>query len=360
METFAGAFHDGVTAARRRVTVRLGAGGLDVVDEANAAVAAWSYDELELVEEAYGGRPVRLKSRAAPDARLTVADADFLAALLPRAPRLGRRDLSRARVLPRALAWGAATVAVLAGIYLALPGLAEPVAALVPVAWEKAWGESVARRGLAAFGAKRFCAGAAGRGALDRLTGRLAAGHDTPYRFTVRIAESSQVNAFAGPGGQVVILRGLVDQAESAEEVAGVLAHEMGHVVERHPTEALVRALGLSAIVAAFVGDPSSLAGGVAEFGATLAVLSYSRADEAEADTVGLAMLGRAGIRADGLAVFFERLAKKHDELERLIGYLSSHPRSRERGRRARAAAGAGGPAMSQADWRALKSICRG
>ena len=147
--------------------------------------------------------------------------------------------------------------------------------------------------------------------------------------------------------------------ARSPDEVAGVLAHEMGHVVEHHGTEAVVRAAGLSLIFQIFAGDASGLVGLGAAAGQFLIEMSYSRSDEAEADESAVDILTAADIRTDGLATFFERLDRETGDAVVKLAMLYSHPLSSDRAEAIRAAPGDGGRAMSGIDWCALKSICR-
>ena len=352
---YAGAYSDGRSAARRNVEVRFTKEALVLVADDGPPVATWAFPDLRLAGEVYRGQPVRLTSASQPDARLTVADRAVLTPLFACAPHLRARGPLGARPWLGAALWGLGIAALLALVVFGLPRLAEPVAALIPVAWEEALGEQFVAGFLED---NRVCTGAAGAAALERLTGRLAATVDSPYGFAVRVAETDAVNAFAAPGGQIVVLSGLVKAAQSPDEVAGVLAHEMGHVVERHATESIVRALGLSLLLELLLGDASGVAGLAAEIGEALIGLSYSRGDEAEADSVAIALLTAAGIRADGLAAFLARLDEEGREAANGLAFLSTHPSSRERAEAVLAAAQGGGDAMRPAEWRALQAIC--
>ena len=163
-------------------------------------------------------------------------------------------------------------------------------------------------------------------------------------------------NAFALPGGRVVLFRGLIEDAGDPGEVAGVLAHEIGHVTHRHGTQAILRSLGLEVLFGLMLGElGEGLFGGI---GASLLSLSYSRDAEVEADRVALVLLGDTGIGARGLAAFFKRLAEGGPKLPAALQLLSTHPSHEARARLFEGAMGAQGPAMSAADWAALKEIC--
>ncbi len=360
-------FHDGRTAARRSVTVSLAPEGLRIADQDGRELALWAYETLRPVDERFTGRPLRLKLAEDDGARLTLHDNAVLAELAFRAPQLRGRRAGAGGL--RIAALGIVGMVLFgAMVWFALPRLALLAASVIPVSWEEALGERVFGDIAKAFAsldddkAPRFCQGAAGRAALDRLTARLTAALDAtapaPYRFRVFVLDLKMPNAFALPGGWIVLFRGLIASAGDAGEVAGVLAHEMGHVTHRHGTQNILRAMGLRVLFDLMMGDlGDGLAGSL---GQALVYLSYSREAEAEADAAALARLAAAGIGAQGLARFFERLAETSGDLPAALKLLSTHPSHDARARLFAEAAGRGGAAMSAADWAALKGICGG
>jgi predicted Zn-dependent protease len=142
--------------------------------------------------------------------------------------------------------------------------------------------------------------------------------------------DDSTVNAFAAPGGYIVVYRGLLRQAETPEELAGVLAHELQHVLQRHGTKAVLQEIPLRLVVAAATGD-AGITGRVLGTAATLGALRYRRRDESAADRAGMEMLRAAQIDPDGMIRFFSRLVEQGDDIPALVAYLSTHPRNRAR-----------------------------
>ena len=208
-----------------------------------------------------------------------------------------------------------------------------------------------------AFGEGLSCDAPAGVAALDKLRLALTAGQDRSYRLRLTVLDHDMVNALALPGGQIIILRGFLEQAESAAELAGVLGHEIGHVEARDPTRLALRAAGSAGILSLIFGDMS---GGLVLGLASSQVLSasYTRAAEAMADDYAFALMEKTGIGSAGLAAFFDRIDGMDGNLP---DYLSSHPASEGRALRARQAdIAAKVEALSAADWAALKAICRG
>lgn len=141
------------------------------------------------------------------------------------------------------------------------------------------------------------------------------------------LAERPDINAFAAPGGVVVVHTALMRQARSAEEVAGVLAHEIAHVELRHSLQQIVRSAGLQVIAAALFGDYTALGRWAAQLGA----LKFSRDAEREADQRALERLAEARIDPRGLLAFFRTLARVDAERGALPPLLSTHPASAER-----------------------------
>lgn len=228
------------------------------------------------------------------------------------------------------------TGGVLAGLLLALwfgsDALVEMVVARIPVEWEQKIGESAQKEFLAGQTVTHEGAAvAAVQEITSRLTDRL---QDNPYKFQVTVVKSDVVNAFALPGGYVVVFTGLLAKAESPEEVAGVLGHELNHVLQRHGLERIVKTLGLVAVVTILVGDQQGLIGLAKELGLELVAMKFGREQETEADVTAVRLLHRAKIAPDGMIKFFERLAQSE---QGRIELLSTHPMSTARAERLKA-----------------------
>jgi predicted Zn-dependent protease len=149
----------------------------------------------------------------------------------------------------------------------------------------------------------------------------LRAIEDRSFEFHFTAVDNPEVNAFALPGGFVTVNSGLLASAETGEEVAAVLAHEMTHVTRRHGTRRMLREVGTSTLLSAVFGGTDIAV--PARMAHELASTAYDRAEESEADAGGIALLVRAGIDPSGMARFFERLAKASPAPPVL---LSTHP----------------------------------
>lgn len=175
------------------------------------------------------------------------------------------------------------------------------------------------------------CRSAEGEAYLKRLAEPLVVQlRDSPFQFRFLLASSDDVNAFALPGGFVVVNAGLLREARSGEEIAAVLAHELSHVTLRHSTQRLAASLGAGAALATVLGFIDL--GAPAYTVAHLAGLRYERDQESEADEAGRALLRGAGISPLAMAAFFERMGT----LARPPEILSTHPDPGDRAERAR------------------------
>lgn len=359
---------DGGTGETRKVVATwdaFGAGTLRVSDGVRThAVAAdrlelggggWQRDALTLAwKDGEIAFAITITDRDARDAWLAVLPPRFAggrAALERRA-----RQVSRRRAITYALvgAFVLAPIAALVSIYLLRDRILDAVVRRLPPTVDAQIGDALEAQLSAAGGFVESGPAAGAVRALGERLLRAAPAH--PHRFRFRVRRDPTVNAFAAPGGLVVVNTGLLAAAESADEVAGVLAHELVHVLHRHSMRQLVFRAGLGASFALLLGSPDGAAGTLASAASTLTSLGFGREQERDADVTGLDLLVKARLPAEGMVTFFERLAKDGLAPPAL---LSSHPASAERAEALRAAIVARGAWPREAldlDWAAVKA----
>ena len=334
-------FFDGRTSQAREVRLSRQAAELSLEGEGVALRVA--LDAVEISEPlARAGRVLVLPGGA----RCEVPPGPELDLLLE---LLGHREgrVSRWQVsLRTALASAALTLALLAAGYRwGLPWLAESVAQALPEEWVQALGSHT----LEALDAAAFEQSELDPALRDRLASRLAAlrapgealpGHTLHFR-----AAALGANAFALPGGEIVVTDALVRLAESDDEVIGVLAHELGHLRERHALRGLIQASLVGMLVAAWVGDVGTFASALPAF---VLEARYSRDFEREADDYAARVLAANGLGTRPLAALLARLEASHGGPQPRGGiarYLSSHPATAERIRALDAREGSPAPA---------------
>ena len=227
------------------------------------------------------------------------------------------------------------------------------VAPLVPERWERDLGVAL----VGDFGDLR-CDDRDGNRALVALADAHRAGGHAPRTGAIRFTaiDVAMFNAAALPGGQVVVFKKMLTESES-DGLAGVMAHEIAHVRRRHVTQALVRELGIGALIRLF-------AGGVGANAQELVALSYTRANEREADRDAIAALARANIDPRPTARLFAKLSKDNGEGDSGgfdASFLDSHPVSRDRARQFAASYVKGKayqPALTRDQANALAAAC--
>lgn len=330
-----GAYFDGRTANRQRVTITVTGNALHIVKQDGKESGPdlwWPYEEIRQTQGFHSGEQVRLeKGDELPEA-IVVDDDMFLAAIhqiAPDAPARFHNPVHRSLRLQFLLLAGAGAILLVWALYFwGIPVLADQAAARVPVSWEEQLGRAVVGE-MAPAGER--CADPEHIGVLDQIISALtASGPDSPYTFVITVVDDPGVNAFAAPGGQIVIYRGLLEKTESPEELAGVLAHEMQHIVQRHATKALFREMSMSVLFAAAVGDASGLTT-VLNAAQTIGALSYRRRDEAEADREGMKAVQAARIDSSGMIRFLNKLEESSGDMPRAAEYFSTHPLTRNR-----------------------------
>ena len=170
---------------------------------------------------------------------------------------------------------------------------------------------------------------------VGRRLAREAPGAKYPYSFSV--ADYREINAFALPGGPVWINRGVLHAAASESQVAGVLAHEIAHISQRHAADQLTKtmlakwSLGMLGAMLGNVGGAGTaqIAGALVTDGV---FLKFSRDDEREADRVGMQIMAKAGWDPRGMIELFEVLRREEKRDPGAVGaFFSTHPSPRER-----------------------------
>ena len=157
---------------------------------------------------------------------------------------------------------------------------------------------------------------------------------DLEWRF--RIIDSREVNAFALPGGFIYVNRGLIERTDQLDELAGVLGHEIGHVVQRHSVQQLEKQTktGVAVEIGCRLTDlcNSDVARAAIQVGGAALFARYSRQDEAEADSVALEYVIDAGIDPRGIPSLFEKLIEERRRSPmRIEGFFASHPLEEDR-----------------------------
>lgn len=342
---------DGVSARDHPVTVTVAAGRIVIVPDDPAAPPEcpleWPLADSHRTAE---GRTDRLTvtTGAAPEARLVAVDRALRGTL---APLLGTQAGTTA-AHRSAVRWAVALSLVVVLIVTAAGFASLYAAHFLPAGWGGGLSDAMLAQLVEAHPA---CDKPEGVAALDRLADRMAEVLDGPEPKVLTV-RWDLVNAFALPGGRIVLTSGLIERAASPQALASVLAHEVGHVARRDPLARVLRDKLVDVALAAVFGVSLNVGttGAVASF---LLDNSYTRDQEEGADTAALRVLNALDIDPGLGALFFDRLAEADSGLG-AVTWLRSHPLSVDRAEKLRRGGTGRGTGMTVDEWRAVEALC--
>ncbi len=367
MTTGHGIFFDGVTSARREVAVELAPQALRISASDGTVLAEWPYQALETLSAR--DNVLRLGKAGSPVlARLEVRDPQLAAAIDERSLPVDRSRRGERRMRTKVIVWSlAATASLVLVAVFGVPRIATELTGAIPHSIERKLGAAIARQVRASLdsrhaGAAFECGSSAqekpGRAAFDKLMGQIEAAAGLPIPLNAFVVRRSEPNAITLPAGYIYVFQGLLDKAETPDELAGVIAHEVGHVAHRDGTRTVLQAAGLSLLFGMLLGD--FVGGGAVVFAAkTILQTSYTRNVEAAADAYGVALIAKIDGDARALGKILLRIAGTTHPGPKI---LLDHPDTRDRvaAIEAMTASAPTRPLLERGEWAALKAICSG
>jgi len=356
-------YFDGNSAQPRQVMLATGTATLVIATAEGRVIANWQLTDLRALPGGVkdGAYTLALHTNTAR----VECDDPVLLRDLRRQVRGLTRGPARRRGTGRVALWAGGAVGALALMVFGLiPRLAERLTVLIDPQVEIAMGNQVRNRladisPMLLDARAQACVQPAGQKALDLMVSRVSETLDLPYPLRVEIWDADMVNAITLPGGRVIFFDGLIGEADSAEEVAGVLAHEIGHVAHRDGLRLSLRAAGSAGLLGLIVGDAT---GGAAAIIAAEQLLnaSYTRDAETAADAFAFDLLDDADVDVAAFAGFFDRVGQQAGEQSAIMEHFATHPNLELRADQARSHGNAGTvrPILSDQQWRDLRAIC--
>lgn len=299
-----GRWSDGQTAAAHPVEIEFQSNALVFrpEDVAGAPLHQWAYASIHSPNPVYAdSEHVLLTSTDHPGERLFIDDPVFAKRILQSAPNVTGRSHQWA-LLKWPLGIAAALVLFWALTFFDFLSPANSLAHILPDRARTTIGTGIIKT---IRQDKKICREAAGLKALDKIITRITPAIPEEITPTIEVADINYVNAFAAPGDKIIVSGKLIEQARTPDEIAGVIAHELGHSIERHPEANIIRAVGLLTVLQILTAGEASSFGDLAFM---LVQSGYSRKAENEADVHGKKILTSVLIDTRPLAGFFERL----------------------------------------------------
>jgi Zn-dependent protease with chaperone function len=360
-------YFDGLTSALHEVMVSCTPTGVQIRNPDDRLIAEWPYERLKHLNAPDHIFRIGLRKNDRLE-RLEIEDQDIAHAIDLACPDIDRSGASARTERRRAtFASLAATAALLLVAFYGIPQIADRVAPVMPQGIETRLGNAADTQVRAMFdkGPKDRpfeCGGAAvekeGKAAFDKLMAQLEKGGNVRIPIKSVVVRRPEANAVTLPGGHIYVFQGLIDNARDADEVAGVIAHELGHAMNRDGIRTLLQAAGLSLVFGSFLGD--FVGGGAVVLAAeTLLKSAYSRHKEAAADDYAVRTMQTLNANPRALAIFLDRIAGSKSKGSIFL----DHPPTPDRVARINAIAppqSGGATLLDAAEWKALKRICAG
>ncbi|WP_299703832.1 M48 family metallopeptidase [uncultured Pontibacter sp.] len=325
--TFEGKYYNGRSSKGMPAQITLRPDGLRIDYSADEEVGAVHWETAGIHQSEFNDATTLLRYGKFPQQSISVVDKGFREALL----QYYRGAAFLKSGYNSVLRLGTSGIAVMAlsllGLLVAfviwgVPALADRVAMHFPQSYERQLGQQLYAKMLQGYQVDDEKTAA-----LNEYLNTLDTGSD--YPITAAVVTSDEVNAFAIPGGYVVVYDGIIDKMEHHEELAALLGHELGHVQKRHSLRALTRSLSYYMLASLLFGDISGVAAVLVDNASALRNLEYSRSLELEADQEGLELLRRNELNPQGVVLLMERLQRASES--EMLTFFSTHPNTKDR-----------------------------
>lgn len=361
---FEAKFYDGEKAKPYQVLVETYRTNLHIKTSDNSLEKNWPYKEIKILEQPVLPQPARLTARKTPNARLYIEPENW-SHLKTKLPKSAFPSINLPTSWNYLIGYAGLSIIFILGTVLFVPKLFEYASQMIPQSTEKKIGQLA----IESLINNPVCVAPEGQASLEKMVQKLQQGMKRDIAFNARIVSDDEtLNALAAPGGHLVIFSGVLKKADSVDEVAGVLAHEMAHIEMNHPMKSLTRNLGISLTLEMMFGNTGTISN-TAKLAGIFNQLHYSRQDELEADLVSQNFLRKANIDPSGLGLFFERLKKEETERNRgdesdfseFLAYFSTHPHTQTRINKLKTDqinTTNYKKALNEKEWQALKNIC--
>jgi Zn-dependent protease with chaperone function len=358
---YLGRYYTGQSARAIDVTIICGM-TLDFHDDDREVEECWAWDDLTK-EDALVGQCRLSNGKEHPNARLETSDRTLIKIIKEAAPALERKRKMERSGRNKIIIWIMAAIISLVGIvFYGIPVIATRIAPLVPLAWEAKLGNLLEPQLAKVFQIEPLethtCSTPAGDAAMAKMLQKVRGEATLPFEPRVKVIRHKMKNAFALPGGSIYFMNGLIKEAKSAEAVAGVLAHEIGHVKARDTMRKIAESSSRSFIISLLLGD---ITGSTVIIFARQTMLgaAYSRDIENEADGFAIARLNEAGFSGKPMADLLASIGGKTDK-KSATSLISTHPLTSERTKRLtdNTPSGQNNPVLSAGEWDALRTIC--
>ncbi|PKV66363.1 M48 family metallopeptidase [Pontibacter ramchanderi] len=325
--TFEGKYYNGQSSKGMPAQIALLPHGLQIDYWAGEAYGSVHWEVAGIHQSEFNDVTTLLRYGKFPQQSISVVDPGFREALQQQYRGAAFLKSGYSSVLGMGCAGIGALALGLLGLLVAfvvwgIPALADRVAMHFPESYERQLGEQLYTKMLQGYQVNDEKTAA-----LNAYLNELDTNLD--YPITAAVVKSDDVNAFAVPGGYVVVYEGILDKMEHHEELAALMGHELAHIQNRHSLRAMARSLSYYMLASVLFGDVSGVAAVLVDNASALRNLEYSRSLELEADREGLELLRRNELNEQGVILLMERLQSGSES--EMLAFVSTHPNTGDR-----------------------------
>jgi len=361
-----GKYFNGKTAKPYNVWLKIRDQNLYMISEDQTKQKKWALQDTHVLDEPMPPQPARLIHKHNADERLYIHTKDGWNTLKTQLPKECFQRISLSLNGPSFIGYVGATIALIVFLFILAPTILESSASFIPDTWQKKAGHHA----INSFAAGKTCDNEKSMVALNTLMNRLKQGTNRDIKYDVIVIKDSEtINAFAGPGAVFGIFSATITKADTPEQLAGVMAHEIAHTELYHPTRGFVRDSGIALLFQMMFGTDANIMD-LARIGGAL---KYSRDKEREADEYGQNILLNANIDPQAMTSFFEDMILPEEiksaisddigdgTFKDALSYLSTHPETQKRIealKQNKQKPENAAPILTQQEWSDLQNIC--
>lgn len=317
-------YFDGKSSVQHNATIKLTSFGIEITffSDFNSETINWSKENIHIPDITTGNKIVLRYGTTFPYQSIELANDAFASQLLERY-NLDRKSKKYSLFTENGFKGIILGILVFVGVFILfykviLPKVAETAALTIPIEYEQSFGNTIKETLIS-----NYTIDSTKTKSLQKFYNKLS--YKSDYTIDLTVVNSPIQNAFATPGGNIVVFSGIIDNMECPEELAALLGHELTHVNNRHSTKSIFRSLANVMVLSILLNDVNGITSIIIDNASAIGELSFSRSLEEEADTEAIKLMLENNINPNGMLGLLEQLNQLNQGIE-IPEFLTTHP----------------------------------
>ena len=322
-------YFDGKSSAQREATIKLTSFGIEITffSDFNSETVHWDKDNIHIPDITTGNKIVLRYGKEFPYQNIELKNDSFANELLKRY-NLDKKSKKYTLFTENGFKGIILGVLVFVSVFflfykVILPNVAETAALTIPIEYEQSFGKKIKETLIS-----NYVVDSTKTKSLQKFYQKL--NYESKYTINLTVVNSAIQNAFATPGGNIVIFSGIIDHMECPEELAALLGHELTHINKRHSTKSIFRSLANVMVLSVLLNDVNGITSIIIDNANSIGQLSFSRGLEKEADTEAIQLMLENNINPNGMLGLLEQLNQINQGIE-IPEFLTTHPMTENR-----------------------------